>query len=61
MFMDKIAVATKLQDLQAQITFFKRAVIRNPDFEIDEKNWARIQPTAKKIRKALYKERYGKK
>lgn len=59
--MNKTAVATKLQDLQAQITLIRQAVIDRPDFDIDEKNWAKVRPIVKRIRKALYRERYGKK
>lgn len=59
--MNKTVIATKLQNLQAQITLIRQAVTDRPDFDIDEKNWARIRPTVKRIRKALYRERYGKK
>lgn len=59
--MNKTAVATKLADLQAQIVLIKQAMVDSPDFDVDEKNWAQVRPTAQRVRKALYRERYGKK
>ncbi len=58
--MNKIAIATKLQSLQAQITLLSMAVAERPDFDIDEKNWAKIKPALKKARAQVFKQTYEK-
>jgi len=45
--------------LQAEINLLKLSVSEEPDSEIDEINWRKIEPTARKIRKQLYKKMYG--
>ncbi len=57
--MNKIAVKEKLNTLEAEIKLLKVAVIGQPDFEIDEINWKKIEPTLKKARAKSYKEVYG--
>ena len=54
-------VREKIQTLEGEIEVLKRLVVREPDFEIDKKNWKKITPEVKKIRKKLYKKTYGKK
>ncbi len=57
--MNKLAVKNKLMNLEAQIGLLKKAVADEPDFDIDEANWKKIRPVAKKIRAKLFKKTYG--
>lgn len=57
--MNKLAVKNKIMDLEAQIGLLKKAVINQPDFDIDETNWKKIKPALKKVRAKLYKKVYG--
>jgi len=48
-------------NLEAELILLKKAVAKDSviDFDIDERNWAKIRLLSKKIRAKLYKERYG--
>lgn len=59
--MNQTAIRQKILTLQAQLEAVKAATEKRPDFSIDEINWKRIRPAVKRIRKRLYRERYGKK
>ena len=49
----------KIRNLEAEIVLLKRAVIREPDFDIDEKNWGKVKPVIKKIRAKVFKKTYA--
>jgi len=49
----------RLTTLEAQVRVLKRATQRRVDLSIDEKNWKKVKPTAKKIRAKLYRARYA--
>lgn len=57
--MNKIAVKNKIMNLEAQISLLKKAVIEEPNFDIDDANWKKIKPAIKKVRAKLYKKVYG--
>ena len=57
--MNKIAVKQKIKNLEAEIKLLKNAVSQRPNFEIDELNWKKIKPAAKKARAQVAKEIYG--
>lgn len=57
--MNKIAVKNKLANLEAQISLLKKAVIEEPDFDIDQANWKKIKPAVKKVRAKMFKKYYG--
>lgn len=60
--MDAMTEATmqrRINSLEAEIKMLKTAVARKPDLSVDEKNWRKIQTTAKKVRAKLYRARYA--
>jgi hypothetical protein len=57
--MNKIAVSNKISQLETQIKLLKIATSKQPDFNIDEKNWTKIKPSLKKFRTQVFKETYG--
>lgn len=59
--MNRTIVQEKISKLQRELDLIKQAFRDEPDFDIDEKIWKEIEPTAKRIRKKLYQSRYGKK
>ena len=50
----------KILDLEKEVVLLRSTLQSDPDFTVDEKNWADVKPTVKVIRKKLYRERYGK-
>lgn len=58
MNVDKAAVKNKIMDLEAEIGLLKKAVNSRPNFDVDEANWKKIRPAAKKIRNKVYKKVY---
>jgi hypothetical protein len=56
---NKIAISEKLNTLEAEIKFLRKAVAERPDFEVDEANWKKIGPALKKARTQTYKKIYG--
>ncbi|MEK7062526.1 MAG: hypothetical protein AAB946_00660 [Patescibacteria group bacterium] len=59
--MTTTAIKEKIMNLEAQLALIKRSVFKEPDFDVDERNWTKIRPIMKKIRAKVYKETYGKK
>lgn len=58
-FMNKLAIKEKINNLEAEIKLLKNAVSSQPDFAIDEKNWKKLKPAARQIRTKLFKSRYA--
>lgn len=56
--MNQTIIKNKITVLEAEVALLKKTFVREPDFAVDEKNWKKIKPTAKKIRKQVYKEAY---
>lgn len=59
--MTQTALKEKIFDIETRLEILKKAIKKEPDFDIDEKNWKKIEPTARKTRKKLYEKYYGKK
>jgi len=57
--MDKFSVKEKINRLEAELYLLKITVTRQPNFEIDEKNWEKIKPTLKKARVKQFKTLYA--
>jgi len=57
--MNQQIVRSKIINLEAEIALLKKAIVGVPDFDIDEKNWEKMKPAIKKIRKKVYKKMYG--
>ncbi len=57
--MKKTAIENKIVDLEAKIKLLKESVRKQPSFSVDEKNWEKVKPEAKKTRKRLFKKVYG--
>lgn len=51
----------KILDIQGEVELLKRTLLREPDFNIDERNWQRIKPELIKARKDIFKKFYAKK
>lgn len=51
----------KIFNIETKLELLKKAIKKEPDFDIDEKNWRKIEPIARKTRKKLYEKYYGKK
>ncbi|MBU2265793.1 MAG: hypothetical protein KJ977_02015 [Candidatus Omnitrophica bacterium] len=58
---NQIAVKEKILNIQTELDFLKKALLKEPNFTIDEKNWQKIRPELKKIRKELFRKTYAKK
>lgn len=58
---NQIAVKEKILNIQTELEFLKKALLKEPNFAIDEKNWQRIKPELKKTRRELFKRSYAKK
>jgi len=58
--MTTATIQKKILNLEAELMLLKRSVAKEPDFDIDEKNWKKINPYMKKIRTQVAKETYGK-
>ena len=52
-------VKEKINKLEAEIQLLRIAVVDQPDFAIDEKNWEKVKPTLKKTRAKLFKTLYA--
>ena len=59
--MNQQNIKERILNIERELEFLKRLTIQKPDFDIDEKIWRKIRPTAKKIRKELYQKYYEKK
>ncbi len=58
---NQIAVKEKILNIQTELELLKKALLKEPNFTIDEKNWQKIRPELKKIRKELFKKNRAKK
>lgn len=58
--MAQTALKSKILDLESEIQLLKQALVKEPDFGVDEANWRKVRPIAKKTRAKLYRRRYGK-
>lgn len=58
--MTNTALKEKILHLQAEVGLLMKVFEERPDFAVDEKNWEKVKPVAKKARKAVYREVYGK-
>lgn len=56
---NQIAVKEKILNIQTELELLKKTLLKEPDFGIDEKNWQKIRPELKKIRKELLKKTYA--
>ncbi len=54
-------IKERILNLQTELELIKGVIIAKPDFDIDEKNWQKLKPLLKKIRKRLYKSYYERK
>jgi len=52
-------VKNKIMNIEAELNLLKRTFIKKPSFIVDEINWKKIKPVAKKIRRKLFAEIYG--
>ena len=59
--MKQAFIEEKILGIQNEIEIIKKFFVKDPDFGVDKKNWANIQPEVKKVRKNIYKKFYGKK
>ena len=57
--MNKVIAQEKIQVLEAEVKLLKTAIAGAPDFVVDDVNWAKVKPTAKKVRAKVYKARYA--
>jgi hypothetical protein len=57
--MEKISVKEKINRLEAELYLLKITVAKQPNFEIDEKNWQKVKPALKKARAKLFKTLYA--
>lgn len=58
--MNRVALIKKISDIEAELEVLKIKLVKKPDFDIDEKNWKKVKPASRKIRKELYQKLYGK-
>ena len=54
-------IKERVLNIQTELEVLKKALLKEPNFDIDEKNWQKIRPELKKIRKELFKKTYAKK
>lgn len=59
--MNCTAVKEKLFNIQKELEMLKRVFFKEPDFDIDEKNWRTVANQIKKTRRGVYQSSYGKK
>lgn len=57
--MDKVNLQTKVQQLEVELEGIKAVLAGEPDLAVDEKNWKRVEPAVRQVRKAIFKKRYG--
>lgn len=56
--MTKTAIKDKVLNVQAQLDIIMKALGDRPDFAVDEKNWKKLEVSAKDLRKAVYQKVY---
>ncbi|MFH1462360.1 MAG: hypothetical protein ABIG08_01505 [bacterium] len=59
--MNQTAIKEKIFNIESELEFLKRSFLKEPDFDIDEKNWRKVKSEAKKSRKEVFQRLYGKK
>jgi len=59
--MKQAMIKNKISNIQNELELLKRFLVEKPDFSIDEKNWRKVKPTIKEVRKKVYQKTYGKK
>jgi hypothetical protein len=57
--MEKISVKEKINRLEAELYLLKITVTKQPNFEIDGKNWQKIKSALKKARAKQFKTLYA--
>lgn len=58
--MNQTAIEKKIFNIQSELDFLKKFFIKKPDFDIDEKNWRKVNLEVKRTRKKIYQKFYGK-
>ena len=58
--MTQAALRKKILSMEAELQLLKRVIVQEPDFAIDEVNWQKVRPEARRSRRKLYQHRYGK-
>lgn len=56
--MSKDKVQKKILSLENDLNVIKKAVQAQPDFNVDENNWEKVEKDVKEIRSNLYSEEY---
>lgn len=59
--MTQATLKEKIFDIEKKLEILKKAIKKEPDFDIDEKNWKKIEPIARKTRKKMHEKYYSKK
>jgi len=59
--MTQAALKEKIFDIETRLEILKKAIKKEPDFDVDDKNWKKIELTVRKTRKKLYEKYYNKK
>lgn len=49
----------RILTIEAELDLLKKAYVKKPNFIVDDINWKKIKPAAKKIRRKLFAEVYG--
>ena len=57
--MQDMVIKRKLNTLEAEVKVLRMAMRRPIDLGVDETNWNRLKATSKRIRRKLFKQRYG--
>jgi hypothetical protein len=58
--MAKTSAQNKLNKIEMELEGVKRLTNTRPDFDVDEKNWAKTKRSVKNARKRQYKKVYGR-
>jgi len=59
--MNQAVVKEKIFNIEGELEFLKRSLLKEPDFNIDKKNWEKVKSRAKKARKEVYQKLYEEK
>jgi hypothetical protein len=57
--MQNTVIKRKLNTLEAEVKVLRMALRRPVDLGIDVANWNQLKATSKRIRRKLFKQRYG--
>ena len=58
--MTNAVIKEKVLNMEAELEVVKRALVKEPDFAVDEKIWKTVKPAVKQVGKKLYTKQYGK-